>query len=386
MGTNSIRLLNRRAAYFAAAIAMVFATLIPVLVSAAQVTDRSIALSSSSVQATGVSYNIKFTAAGEAEAFVVDFCANTPLYGQSCSTPADFTVASSTTATPNYTRTVVDANTVRFTKSSSIAADEDVDVVLSNVTNPSVAGPVYARIVTFDTDTNAQSYASAGANTGRVDDGSVAISITPTIGVTGAVLETMTFCVAKVTITENCANAAANPPTLKLGQDTGGVIALNSSDVYEGQISTQISTNASSGAIISLKSNALNCGGLLRAGAPSACDITPALAADNGIAAGQAKFGVKLGASGYATSGVTTADGTIQKYATSIYGSTNFALNYVAGNATGITSVYGDPILDTDELPANNQNMDLTFGASVSNTTPAGLYSADLSLIATGKF
>jgi hypothetical protein len=30
--------------------------------------------------------------------------------------------------------------------------------------------------------------------------------------------------------------------------------------------------------------------------------------------------------------------------------------------------------------------MALTFGASVSNDTPAGLYATDLSLIATGKF
>jgi hypothetical protein len=30
--------------------------------------------------------------------------------------------------------------------------------------------------------------------------------------------------------------------------------------------------------------------------------------------------------------------------------------------------------------------MDFTFGASVSNSTPAGNYSTSLSLIATGKF
>jgi hypothetical protein len=30
--------------------------------------------------------------------------------------------------------------------------------------------------------------------------------------------------------------------------------------------------------------------------------------------------------------------------------------------------------------------MKITFGASIANDTPAGKYSADLSLIATGKF
>jgi hypothetical protein len=60
-------------------------------------------------------------------------------------------------------------------------------------------------------------------------------------------------------------------------------------------------------------------------------------------------------------------------------------MNFVDGT-TGVTSTYGDSLLDTANLPVNNKNVQITFGASVSNLTPAGLYSADLSLIATGKF
>jgi hypothetical protein len=61
-------------------------------------------------------------------------------------------------------------------------------------------------------------------------------------------------------------------------------------------------------------------------------------------------------------------------------------MGYVSGDATGVTSTYGDPILDTAGAPVNNMGMPLTFGASAANDTAAGLYSADLSLIATGKF
>ena len=68
------------------------------------------------------------------------------------------------------------------------------------------------------------------------------------------------------------------------------------------------------------------------------------------------------------------------------YSNATYALNWLIGDATGVTSTYGDPFLNTASKPANNQNMTLTFGASVTNDTPAGLYSADLSLIATGKF
>ena len=102
------------------------------------------------------------------------------------------------------------------------------------------------------------------------------------------------------------------------------------------------------------------------------------------IGAGDAKFGVKLGTA-FATSGVTDANGTIQA-ASATYDTTNYRLNGVANNNTGVTSTYGDAFLNTNDLPVNNQNMTLTFGAQVNNNTPAGLYSADLSLIATGKF
>ncbi|MGH7218550.1 MAG: hypothetical protein ACREGE_03870, partial [Candidatus Microsaccharimonas sp.] len=68
------------------------------------------------------------------------------------------------------------------------------------------------------------------------------------------------------------------------------------------------------------------------------------------------------------------------------YSDSIFKLNFVSGNASGVTGPYGDPVLDTAGAPANNKNAQITFGASIANDTPAGLYSADFSLIATGKF
>jgi hypothetical protein len=159
----------------------------------------------------------------------------------------------------------------------------------------------------------------------------------------------------------------------------GGVISLNSASVYTGTINTQISTNAVSGAVISLKSSAVGCGGLINSSNTSGCFIKPAL--QTGIANGEAKFGVKT-----AADNVDATNGTVRAVPSSGYNDTTFALNWVTGDATGVTSTYGDPILDTDSKPANNRNMALTFGASASNQTPAGNYSADLSLIATGKF
>lgn len=383
----SFRLIDRKVRYIAVAGAMVLATVIPALVSAAQVTERSIELSSSAAAATGVSYKVNFKPAADAGAFVVDFCSNTPLYGEDCTAPTGFNVGTPTSATSGFTTVAkLGANDNKLRVTGAMTAGNAVSVDIAGITNPSATGPLYARIVTFNNATNADLYVSnpvePAVNTGMVDNGSVALSIVNSIGVSGAVLETMTFCVSGATITDSCNSATSGvmtPPTLKLGKAFGDVIAMDSSQVFEGSIYTQISTNAASGAVISLKSNAVNCGGLLRAGAPSACDIGPAGTADT-ITAGEALFGVKTGATS------TDADGTIRAFNTGNYDATNFRMNYVAGNTSGVTGPYGDPILDTASLPANNKNMQLTFGASVANNTPAGLYSADLNLIATGKF
>lgn len=384
---DSFRVLDQRARRIFAAGMLLVATFVPVvmpsLVSAAQVTERSIALSSSSKAATGVNYTINFTAIEAADAFVVDFCENSPIVGQACTAPAGFDVGTPTSSSTGVTGVaeVADAspnNTLRVTK--EIAADEDVSVVVAGITNPSSAGPLYARIVTYDTETHANAYTSTNLGTGNVDDGGVAISITDTVGVSGAVLETLTFCVADEAITANCGNAGSSTaPVIKIGETIGSTVALDAGVVSSGNIFTQISTNAVNGAVVRLKSNTA-CGGLKRVEATT-CDIAPALT--GGVAAGQARFGVRAVAT--ANTG-TNPNGIFQVVDGSNYNDSTYALNYLADNSSGITSAFGDPFLDTDGAPANGKNMQLTFGASISNSTPAGLYSTDLSMIATGKF
>ena len=387
----SLKMANRRVGSLFAVAALVLATvtpgLVPAFASAAQVTERSVELSSSSAGTEGASYLVKFKAVQSAGAVVLDFCANTPLIDSPCTAPTGFNVASATTTTSGFTVAPTTAggnHTVALT--GTVAAGASVELRLNGVDNPTAAGPLYVRIVSYDNETNALAYESENLKTGVRDQGSAAISITNTVGVSGAVMESMTFCVAGEAIaSENCAGASGlKAPTLKLGEVVADdVVALNPTALSTGSIFTQISTNAVSGAVVSLKSGATACGGLVRAGAPTSCDIAPAL--NTGITAGQAKFGVR-GAVATNVGAGTNSNGTFQTVPTSIYGTSAFALNYVTGDATGITSPFGDPFLDTAGAPVNNKNMEITFGASVSNNTPAGLYSTDLSLIATGKF
>lgn len=371
--------IDRRLGSLVAVFALLLAVVAPTIASAAQLTERSIALSSAAASAAGVSYEVNFKAAGNAGAFIVDFCRDSPVIGETCTPPVGFSLSSATTATAGFTRTVLDANTIMLV--GEIEASDEVVVQIDNVTNPSEVGPMYVRVVTYDLAANADDYTSTALGSGVVDRGGAAVSIIYAIGVSGSVLESMLFCVSGDEIDEDCTNTTA--PVLELGETVGDVKALVPTSVSEGTIHTQISTNAVTGAVVSLKSSALGCGGLMRAGAPSACDITPATS--GGVSEGDAKFGIKTAAATN-TVGVAGATGVFQPVADSGYGTTAFFLGYVEGNGTGVTSVFGDPFLDTNGAPANNKNMALTFGASVSNNTPAGQYSADISLIATGKF
>ena len=376
MNSLSLRLPSRRVGYIAAAFVLLFTTLLSSFASAAQVTERSIALSTSAKNADGVTYNVKFTAIEAAGAFTVYFCNESPLIGDDCTTPTGFSAAGAASASAGVTAVAGAAGKVSV--ETGITADEDIDVVLTGINNPTDAGTVYARIVTFDTQANATTQDDDGADS--VDAGGVALSFTETVAVSGAVLESLTFCVSGATISAGCTGTTA--PVLRLGQDLGNGTTALSTTLSTGDIYTQIATNASGGAVVRLKSSALNCGGLKLQGSQDVNNCFIAAAGTAGtIADGQAKFGVKAVAG--ADTG-TSPTGVLQ--AANNYNGTDYRMNGVTDNTSGVTSTYGDEILNTNNAPANGKNTVLTFAAAVTDNTPAGLYSADLSLIATGKF
>lgn len=374
----SFRILDGQARYLVAAVTLLIATLVtafmPVITSAAQVTERSVALSSSAAARTGVEYTIKFTAVSAATSVVLDFCSESPLIGDDCTKPAGFDVDSG--AITGFTKDAASDDKTYIGTAGTISTGVNT-LVLTGVTNPSANGTFYVRILTYTSGAPAYTSTSPGTH---VDDGAVAVAINNTIGVSAAVLESLTFCVSGAdTITDGCASGIT-APTLRLGVDQGnGVVALDDQTLSTGNVYTQISTNASRGAVVNLKSNATDCGGLLRGGTQDPedrCNIAPALAAD--FEAGDGKFGLR-------TTTVAGGTGTFQPstfYATN----TEYRMNYISGNATGVTSPYGDPFLNTDNQPATNKKMTVTFGATAAPGTPAGLYSADINLVATGTF
>lgn len=389
----SLKTANRRVGSFFAVAALALATitpgLVPAFASAAQLTERSVELSNSSKEMTGVDYTVKFTSGTtDAAAVVLEFCSNSPLIDTACTAPVGFSATSATATgfTPSQLDPTPRANAIVL--AGTIVDAGETTIPLANVTNPDNAGALYVRIATYETAENAEAYVSATASTltGAVDQGSAAVSITDSIGVSAAVLETMTFCVSGADITNDTCDAANSgaqltAPTLKLGENNSGVIALDQGHLSQGSIFTQLSTNAVGGAGVYLKSSN-DCGGLKRSNVTT-CDIVAANTAAGNAALGQARIGV-------AVDPTDVAPGALGTYAIAgggspFYNTSDFKLNYNSDKSVGVTSPFGDPILQSVST-ISSKNAKLTFAASVNAQTPAGLYANDYSLIATGKY
>jgi hypothetical protein len=392
----SLRFIDRQAGYGLSAIgllvAMVAPGLVPAFASADVVTDRSIQLSSAATSAQNVTYNVTFTpATAGATQILIDFCNNSPVIGDACTPPTGFDASSadvsSASTTAGYSVATKSANSVVVDNSSALAASTSASFELTGIDNPTAAGSLYARIVTYANGDTVGTSANPDATSTHLDDGGIAMDIEDAIGVSGRVQEALTFCASKNAITSDCsALTAADAPNIVLGND--GVL---SSTVSSAPIYTDISTNAASGAVVRLKSDATGCGGLLRAGAPTACDIVAGTGSDaaHTVADNTAAFGVKLGAltvTGVNGAGlVEAADYNNNNSPANFYDALNYKMNFVDANS-GVTSAYGDAILDTNGAPVSQGKATLNFGAAVNDTTPAGHYSANISLIATGKF
>jgi hypothetical protein len=274
-------------------------------------------------------------------------------------------------------------------------------MTLTGIHNPTAAGTFYARITTYANNTTLPAAPDFDTLGTYQDDGAVALSTSNNIGVTAYVLESMTFCVSKGDVGDTgdldavSTTAAPGPscssvtaPSMTLGQVSGSVNALSSSAVSTGQVYAQLSTNASGGAIVNLKSDAEDCGGLYRNGVSDAghCNIGPQDDDTSAtVAAGTAKFGLRVG-SAAAAAGAPASGGTLQIATGSNYDATEFYIDALADNTAGVTSPYGSPLLDTNGTQTSDLNIPITFGASISGTTPAGSYGANLNMIATGTF
>ena len=429
---------------------------------AAQLQYRSIQMSDSSPSngtftsnvgsGLDVTYKVSFKTTSVASSMVIDFCENDPIIGDTCNVPTGMSVTSAAidpAATGDITAagwTITTSNApnpvIKLAKGTGtqISAGTQENFNILHIHNPSTVdattkGSFYARIYTFATTTfgdgvsKTYTNAAAAANSGFTDYGGIALSVDNVITITARVQETLTFCVSgddpnNWTTTGDCGDAAVTdttkngPPNLILGHGSPTAV-LDTSAVDYGNIWTQLSTNATNGAVINMHSN-IPCGGLSADYAPGPpATGTCAIPAVNGgantgpvaITAGTAAFGVAINAYTPTTQAGPAAIGTITPttpyYSAAHYGftgntptgagsvwfgmdnttSTGFNASFPNQSSYNgaVTGLFGSTVL-TCTAPVSRVDARYTFAATSSLTTPAGIYTANLSLIATGTF
>lgn len=363
--------------------AMLPTLLLPKLASAAQITARSITMSSSEPSASAT-YEIEFDVAttGNIKGVVVDFCDESPIIGDTdCTLPTGMTVGTSVDATSGFTGggswtggSINSSRTLTVTNASggSVTTSSTITITVSGFTNPSAEQTFYARILTYADNTDVSSYTATNI-ADSTDAGGVALATANEINVSATVQEALVFCVSKSAPTAGC--SGTDDPNIVLG--TGTPVTLDGAAVYDDTIFYQVSTNAAGTTTIRMKGAS--------AALTSGSNTIPAIASANATAAemipgndvgGVAAFGMR------SDSGSQTGTGSVTLAAPYNH-ATNFGND--PNNTDGITSTYGD-IISTIAGVAENKNIPLTFGATAAATTAAGIYTASFTLIASPSY
>lgn len=391
---------------------------------AAQMSSRSITMSDSAESGgaiatgvgsgTNVTYKVSFTTSNTANSLIIDFCSDSPIIADTCTAPTGFSVSSVTvTAVTGNIGTTGwaqgggkgSASQFAIYNNTGTAAAAGAQVfTISGVTNQSTLATspaFYARIYTFSNNTYG-TYTSASAPGNYVDYGGIALSTNQIITITARVQETLSFCVsgaAPVTWTtkHDCTDTqAAVSPALTLGHGTP-TPTLDQTAVDSGTVYSQTSTNATNGVTIAMRNSNTSCGGLSADGGAT-CAIPAIGSTAAAIVAGTANFGMAVGPSVDDTNGIGTLTPAATYYNASHYTFTGGLLPlstptgntvptdvYYGMNATNVESTYGDTVASSTG-PIYRVDDAYTFGATAALTTPAGIYTANMDLIATGTF
>lgn len=319
-----------------------------------------------------VSYSISFDIAGSytMKSYVVDFCSDSPLIGDTCTAPTGLSLSSATATggnTAGWTLTKT-ASQVKASNATGIAAPDTITLELGGITNPSTVGTFYARIYTYS-DTTWGGYSGPTSIGTDVDYGGIALSTANSVSVSARVQEQLTFCVSGASMGTNCSGMTT--PALIIGHGSPTVI-LDGSQVDTAAAYMQTSTNAQNGAVVRMR-NSNTCGGLSSDGGTN-CNLPAAGGTAISFAAGTANYGMNV-SDGTGSVGSVDPTAPYDQNASSKY----------AMSTADVTSTYGDQIAGSTGV-VNNANNTLTFAAAASNTTPAGIYTATMGLIATATF
>lgn len=332
--------------------------------------NRSIKMSSAKPSAAATTYTVTFTvdSSYSLRTFVVDFCSNSPLAGQSCTAPTGFTVGVSPTvsnllingSTPGGTWTATSLNSGRTlvysgSAGTAVVAGNVVTFDVTSVVNPSTIGSFYGRILTYSIAS--PSY-SATATDVFEEFGGTALSTASSIGFVFQIPETLQFCVYKTTCGDN--------PALALGHGANNVLDSTQIDTAVAKLS--VATNAQGGVTI------FGYGSSLKIPGKTIAPINGGTGVQAAMTAGTEAFGFKISpTTGAIAAGTCYADTGGNDYC--------FDNNMVPPITTGVAVTQ-----QSSPGPINNSVLTVTFAATASTSTPAGIYTTVISFVASATF
>jgi hypothetical protein len=369
-----------------------------------QVQSRSIEMSNSAVSATAVSYQTQFypTAVTAVGGITVDFCANDPIIGDTCTAPTGFSVGASPTYTGltgigsggTWVASSNGAHNLFYLTNTTAQAPTGTSTfivfTITGVANPtSAAASFYARIITWDTSAHALAYTSGqtGVLTGELDYGGVALATTNSLVITSKVQESITFCVYTAALDSgNC--SAATGSTIALGNANG---VLSTQGPYV-DISTKydIQTTVPTSGTNVIEASTLSGTGAVAATGYANSTLVPQFGICTYPAAGTTT-NITVAAT-YASNANATYNGTeagdacftqtTQSSGTATTGGAGTAL--FGFNIAAAASTYGDTLF-TGIAGGYTQGIIAMIG-NIENTNIAGIYTNTLNFVATGTY
>lgn len=327
-----------------------------VKVGAAQISSRSITMSTSAGGATGVTYTLATSAlptTGTAvKSLQIQFCTS-PSDG-CASAPAGFTSASSTLASQPTglgaagwsAETGTDGSLMIVNASNSTNPSGAVSVVWNGVTNPTATNTTFFGIITTYSNDDF---------TGAIDSGSIALSTSTQVQVSLTVDETLTFCAGTSITGQNCATISGNFVDLGHGSTTS---------TATGESVMAASTNGSLGYTISVSGTTLTSGS----------NTITALSSGGSSTIGNKQFGINLADGNTAPAVGAAVSGTGTGAPTANYGTDN-NFRFASGNT--VASASG---------PTNANTFTVGYIANIDGMTPPGVYNTILTYTATANY
>lgn len=281
---------------------------------------------------------------------VVEFCSNSPIFGEVCDTPAGFDISSANLANqtgdtgftihPNTT-----ANRLVLTRAPIAPNGVASSYELQNVVNPSARGTYFLRL---------QSFGSLDGSGIDIENGGIAIAINQAVDLSGEVPPYLFFCVGVVITGFDC--TSANSYFIDFGYLSTNQPRFGSSQFVAG-------TNAASGYSVTVNGTTL----------ASGSNSIPEMLVPASSSPGSSQFGLNLRANTSPPIGANPV-GTGTAAPDAKYNTPNFFAYTDTDVVAGVTH------------PDRSRKFTVSYITNISPSQEGGVYATTISYICLANF